>query len=412
MPRTTLSSVEHVPGDSRHQAWSHPEGVPISDSTIQVTAYDRSESRTTVNTPGFRGYRQKRGGNIDDLPMNPFSYTKELVTRPFGTTDVIYGGYRDVKTGVLPTLGYHNGSAFLDSRMIDKIDNEAVIASLQDLKSQKVNLGVTFLERHQTVDLILGNAKRLGLALKDLKSGRFAKAYKDLVGTSKPPPRSLQRRGGTAKKPSKAAANEWLQLQLGVKPLVADVYALAEVLAKNAERKAVFKVSSSRSQKWNQSETTSIAWEGLPVRRFENGIYTRKYVYVFSSSNEVISSLASLGITNPLSWAWELLPLSFVIDWFLRVGDYIDTLDATASLSFYKGCTTTFMRRTVGHRLRGSGKVASADVSINAECRALYVNVVRTPLSGFARPYLPLWNPKLSLTKGVTAVALLRQFFK
>lgn len=35
-----------------------------------------------------------------------------------------------------------------------------------------------------------------------------------------------------------------------------------------------------------------------------------------------------IGLTNPLLLGWELIPFSFVADWFIQVGDYLETLDA------------------------------------------------------------------------------------
>jgi len=35
-----------------------------------------------------------------------------------------------------------------------------------------------------------------------------------------------------------------------------------------------------------------------------------------------------LGITNPLLIGWELVPFSFVVDWFLPVGNWLESVDA------------------------------------------------------------------------------------
>jgi hypothetical protein len=44
--------------------------------------------------------------------------------------------------------------------------------------------------------------------------------------------------------------------------------------------------------------------------------------------NEAIISFVSSGITNPLLIGWELVPFSFVVDWFLPVGGWLESLDA------------------------------------------------------------------------------------
>jgi hypothetical protein len=44
--------------------------------------------------------------------------------------------------------------------------------------------------------------------------------------------------------------------------------------------------------------------------------------------NELLISLSSLGVLNPLEVGWELVPLSFVVDWAWPLGNWLDSLDA------------------------------------------------------------------------------------
>lgn len=51
--------------------------------------------------------------------------------------------------------------------------------------------------------------------------------------------------------------------------------------------------------------------------------------------NPVLFLLESTGLTNILGTAWELLPLSFVIDWFIRIKDLIGLLNPIDLESYY-----------------------------------------------------------------------------
>jgi hypothetical protein len=53
---------------------------------------------------------------------------------------------------------------------------------------------------------------------------------------------------------------------------------------------------------------------------------------------------ARLGLLNPAEVIWELVPFSFVADWFLPIGDYLSALDAPMRFSHVGG--------TIGHRLQ------------------------------------------------------------
>lgn len=45
-------------------------------------------------------------------------------------------------------------------------------------------------------------------------------------------------------------------------------------------------------------------------------------------SNPELFALASLGLLNPASLAWELVPLSFVVDWIVPVGPFLEAMTA------------------------------------------------------------------------------------
>lgn len=49
---------------------------------------------------------------------------------------------------------------------------------------------------------------------------------------------------------------------------------------------------------------------------------------------------------NPLSWAWELIPFSFVIDWGIQVGDWLTSLDALRGVSCLGGVVSDNIQRT------------------------------------------------------------------
>jgi hypothetical protein len=50
--------------------------------------------------------------------------------------------------------------------------------------------------------------------------------------------------------------------------------------------------------------------------------------------------LESAGLVNPLSIAWELLPWSFVVDWFIPVGNTLEAMTAGYGLNDNGGWIT------------------------------------------------------------------------
>jgi hypothetical protein len=66
---------------------------------------------------------------------------------------------------------------------------------------------------------------------------------------------------------------------------------------------------------------------------FEGKAYIRRNLTAtYRPSSDVISLLSNLGLINPLSVAWEVVPFSFVIDWFIPVNKWLNSLTADAGL--------------------------------------------------------------------------------
>lgn len=61
-----------------------------------------------------------------------------------------------------------------------------------------------------------------------------------------------------------------------------------------------------------------------------------------------LRTASELGLLNPFELAWELLPGSFIADWFIPVGDFLSQLDADLGWQFKGGSIsekTTVRRR-------------------------------------------------------------------
>jgi len=64
----------------------------------------------------------------------------------------------------------------------------------------------------------------------------------------------------------------------------------------------------------------------------------------FALRNQTLYDLDRYGLLDPLSLAWELLPLSFVVDWFTGVGNFLDSWTRPLGLAFLDGYKTLYLR--------------------------------------------------------------------
>lgn len=106
----------------------------------------------------------------------------------------------------------------------------------------------------------------------------------------------------------------WLALKFAWFPAVQDVYSACEALhTLNQERSWTFR-SRSRVRKDNVQVTVS----GLRMDR------CTQVRYKFILKNPP-TTWQSFGLMDPLPILWEVLPWSFVLDWFVPVGDFLST---------------------------------------------------------------------------------------
>lgn len=400
MPRTSLN-VSRVVTRPLKRRYYTPAGVLAWWSDAPASPNDTFvELRNTSNTPG---YRSQRVSHLKDgLPMNQFLYFKNVRTFPTGFASIHYNdgwyetwvGSPDATAGWTASLS----STFLTPELMAFVDQDALKASLSDLKGMKVNLGVAFGERNRTAQLVKGTATKFANAITSLRKGSVPGALNALGYSGK----------RKAPKATKQLAADWLAIQYGWKPLLSDVYGAAETLARHGTYRV--RISTSRTRRWSYTDTTvGTKWNEVPVRRSESGQYTRKYVYIFSHSSGVVTDLTSVGLTNPLAVAWELLPWSFVFDWFLKVGEWIDSLDATLGLQFEKGSSTSFQRYSVGYKVNGTAQTSSGLHVSNGSASSYWVRCERTPLSGFVHMTRPNLGTFLNPTRTANAIALLTQ---
>lgn len=148
----------------------------------------------------------------------------------------------------------------------------------------------------------------------------------------------------------------WLELSYGWLPLIADIDDGAKMLAHqlNVPLQKTYKASIRVRQ--NQKRVTS--WPHCPGYQESTGIgfwLHRKSIIARMSEPEAIPKL--LGMLNLESVVWELTPWSFVSDWVIPLGDFLE------ARGFAQGLTGTFVisdvRKAVADAPQGDHVVVS-----------------------------------------------------
>lgn len=385
-----------------------------------ASASEVQEIRGGSTTPKFNSANPP-----NPLPVNPFSYYKHEKTywtgyiserslfTPMNATSV------DSKTVGNPAIGDTYPSTPITPADVDNAKRIAIEKFHSQVKDMDVNLGQVAAERHMTWDLVATAAKRAHGAMKDLRSGNIVGAASHL-GVTVGRRRRSRFNKSYKRNQAEAVASGWLELQYGWKPLLQDVYGAIDLASKTPgpeyhtiETKKTIKRElqrtidniGSQAQYYTGSDQTIL---GGSAR------CTVRVGCTFTVSNSTLKSAAGMGLTNPALLAWELLPFSFVADWFLPIGNYISSWDSTLGLSFYSGYVTTF-KKFEGHGTAVASKVYLPTLRQSMKlctCRIMDVTVTREVLGAFPSISLPRFKNPASATHAANAIGLLVQYFR
>lgn len=289
-----------------------------------------------------------------------------------GKTEVVNGQVRNrwnkyhlVSTVANKTKGYdryHNSSIFTigsvgpfstDANDIVKLQSQLV----RKVRMHDFNLAVNVAEGKQTVSMVVDAIRRVGQTLLELKRGRFESAARHL-GVRPRPSRKLDH---------KDLAGRWLEMKYGWEPMLSDVYSAATAFERlsNPPRRTRVATGIDRNPLINASSSSSYTM-------YDTSAEKTRLLYEMT---EELSMPRSLGLFNPLSVAWEVIPYSFVFDWFIPIGTYLDNLNVIPQL---RGRFLLTQKRSF------SGSSLATDVSqwiIPPTIQLEYFELKRTPMS-------------------------------
>lgn len=244
------------------------------------------------------------------------------------------------KTGSVRSC-YGGGSNNLSNPMTANDRNKA-IAKLQDkIQGATFDLSVFLGESNQALTMIADRATRLRLAFSATKRGNLAQARHHLLVTKRKQSPSLDaynarrkemRLTGNTKANANApvqkisdVADNWLEMAYGWLPLVDDLYEASKTLAHfhDTAHQTTFR--------------TSRTVEGaLPVAQYASFTWRKCRNYATYSIKAIVSEVSHatlLGLTDPATVLWEVLPWSFVIDWALPIGTYLNARKVASAVT-------------------------------------------------------------------------------
>jgi hypothetical protein len=202
-----------------------------------------------------------------------------------------------------------------------------------------IHLGVSLGEAPKTFSMIASTMTKIYHAYKsfrhlDVRGGLAALG----MPTGGRHARSLHRKANNVRRSGGDAftfmGDTWLEVKYGWKPLIQDVQNAAEALSKDFSKDYDVRIRTKGSAEYSLYEPLFGSSSGRGTAK----AYIGAKFLIFEPELRVRSAL---GLTDVASIAWELMPWSFVIDWFSPIGDFIAAGHALEGLQFVDGYETT-----------------------------------------------------------------------
>lgn len=290
------------------------------------------------------------------------------------------------------------GNVSVRCKGLSEIENILKNRLLQKVRDSQVDLGVALGETRETAAFIASAMSKAAIGYRQLRRGDISSAVSTMTGRHNDLWRDIPG----------VAANSWLAYAYGLRPLVNDVYSAARALERS--RRPISDVKTVRASEYG---TLSGVAEFKPNHATRYSVTCRGGVacrgaVTFRVTNPVLRTLDQCGVVNPLSVAWELVPFSFVVDWFIPVGRFITEIVPPQGVDFVDGY--------ISSKATGSSR-NTCDIEGNAsDARGwhTYAESVerykkRTVLSSFPRYSLIVPDLSLSYQQITSGIALLGQ---
>lgn len=253
-----------------------------------------------------------------------------------------------IKTTWLNNVVPNSHSKLPDVWFADSVSNAALIGIIKKIRKFETSdfAGPTFVgELRETLSMLRSPLKALRL-----KTGLFTDLSMRIL-------RDKQARGGRFKPDpwGKVLSDTYLEWTFGAAPLIADISAIVELFIEKRTRafgKGLKRLSYRFTDDYNKSMAALTGtWEGtdvvLPINQVEHVRCSRQYVvwidqdlFFADDALDWLSSASKFDLGEIIPTAWELMPWSFLIDYWTNIGDVM-------------GCSFDFNRNVAIAKLTG-----------------------------------------------------------
>lgn len=394
-PLTRRENVESITGFEEYQQ----KGLPYR-------WYDRTTSDVVSVTGKFPNSLTKEPMPQGWRPCKPYSRFGAIY-KPSGFVrgEQIYMGVlewdqKSIPAGTKPSTTYmYNGinAPFSNDGshpwMSSNQSTRLITECLLKIQDRKVNYGETLAEARGAISHLADTVTRV---------------VQLFLGIRRRDHRLIAKALGLGKKRSRRHfSSNWLEYQFAWLPLMADIFGTYTLIQEGFNFSDEKPMLLRAVRKLTDSTTIDLSLGGIQA----NGKVTveDRCILFYRLNPFILRKYGQLGLINPFEVAWAVVPFSFVVDWFIPIGNLFQALGATIGTEFVDGClsrtatgTRTLKRLTTTNRYpyqKDKSTYQCVSTHKSFERRA----ILTPPIPGF---YIK--NP-LSTSHATSALALIAQ---
>lgn len=277
-----------------------------------------------------------------------------------------------------------NGNAVIGSDF--NRENRLKTECLAKLGEANANVGVALAESMETAQSIAKLSLEAWDLLRDIKRADLKKLKKKLDVKPRDVPDKL--------------SDRWLEFNYAVTPLLSDIHDLKDVFNNGLDSRLSIRAF---RQLTESSKKSSDIYPGSISADVDDTLRCKIAATVSDLDSQ---GKKLIGMSDPKAIAWELVPFSFVVDWGMPIGTWLQALNGTVGLDFDYGYVS---RKVV---IKGNcGNVNGANHPEETPAHFTITGYGRDILPDFPAP-MPYVKSPWSTSHGVTALALLNQLRK
>lgn len=381
-----------------------PDGRVFSNKTIDVSIMGRYGHKVaSVSTPTKT--RKKRRSNTTPLVTGvhhqPTTYSAAFwslnSSDRYAELRLIDGKTAYFSGGTLDKQTLTNDPLYVYAAR-SATWAELEIKALNKLRNAAVNFGVALAESKEAAEMFHTAVSRIAKGVRSFRK-RYPRDFAQAAANS-----------GTAR--WKKVPSGWLELQYGWRPLMSDVVSACSAADDSVRTEGgIFLVHSSKRIKERAITGELVSCAGLVNLTLGSDVTSDCSVRLwYKLNNWYVAELSSLGLTNPFEIVWERIPYSFVVDWFLPVGNWLSALGGDFGYTFQYGCRSEFNVGILSvETRRKSGTVLTGHEALGVSGR--WVGFKRSLYPSSPVPGLYLKSP-VSSGHIANAMSLLVQAFR